>query len=268
MSHFTEKVRRLEGARLALRRRYGEPPRLAVTHPVEHALRAILAEETTAQEAEKALDRLHEHFVDLNDLRVSRPREIREVLGQDFPRSSHKARVIPRLLDQIFKQHNSMVWDFIEAMGKVETRAYFRKLEEVRPFVAAVIARDCAGAHAFPVDNDVARVLARLGILDPAKQSEAKMQAFLERAVKANRAYEVHWLVKRLGEASCLVEPPRCTECLLIAVCPSAVKAPREKSAKRKKKPAARRAPARRAGAKRAAPSKKARATARRKKRR
>ncbi len=256
MSHFTEKVRRLERARLALGRRYGDPPRLAVTHPVEHALRAILAEEATAAEADKALARIRQHFVDLNDLRVSRPREIREVLGQDFPRSTHKARVIPRLLDQIFKQHNSMVWDFIETMGKVETRAYFRKLEEVRPFVAAVIARDCAGAHAFPVDNDVSRVLGRLGILDPAKQSEAKMQAFLERAVKANRAYEVHWLVKRLAEAVCFVESPRCTECLLVAVCPSAVKTPREKPAKRKKKPAARRAPAKRAPARRAARSK------------
>jgi endonuclease-3 len=242
MPSFSDKVKRLERMRLALRRRYGDPPRPAVTHPVEHALRVILAEETTAQEAEKALARIREHFVDLNDLRVSRPREIREVLGQDFPRSSHKARVIPRLLDQVFKQHNSMVWDFIEAMGKVQTRAYFGKLEDVRPFVAAVIARDCAGAHAFPVDGDVARVLSRIGVVDLADQSEAEMQAFLERAVKANRAYELHWLVKRLGEALCLVESPRCTECLMIAVCPAAVKTPREKSAKRKKKPAARRA--------------------------
>jgi endonuclease-3 len=263
MPSFTDKVRRLERMRLALRRRYGEPPRLAVTHPVEHALRAILAEETTAAEADKALARIREHFVDLNDLRVSRPREIREVLGQDFPRSTQKARVIPRLLDQIFKQHNSMVWDFIEAMGKVETRTYFQKLEEVRPFVAAVIARDCAGAHAFPVDSDVARVLSRIGVVDSADLSEREMQAFLERAIKANRIYELHWLIKRLGEASCLVESPRCTECLLIAVCPSAVKTPREKSAKRKKKPAAKRA-----GARRAAKSKKARTTARRKKRR
>jgi len=261
MPSFTDKVRRLERMRLALRRRYGEPPRLAVTHPVEHALRVILAEETTAAEADKALARIREHFVDLNDLRVSRPREIREVLGQDFPRSTQKARVIPRLLDQIFKQHNSMVWDFIEAMGKVETRAYFAKLEEVRPFVAAVIARDCAGAHAFPVDSDVARVLSRVGVVDSADLSEREMQAFLERAVKANRVYELHWLIKRLGEASCLVESPRCTECLLIAVCPSAVKAPREKPAKRKKKPAAKRASARRA-----APSKKRKAA--RKKRR
>ena len=142
-----------------------------------------------------------------------------------------------------------MVWDFVEAMGKVETRAYFEKLEEVRPFVAAVIARDCAGAHAFPVDGDVARVLSRVGVVDSADLSEREMQAFLERAIKANRIYELHWLIKRLGEASCLVESPRCTECLLIAVCPSAVKAPREKSAKRKKKPAARRAPVRRAAA-------------------
>jgi endonuclease III len=69
-------------------------------------------------------------------------------------------------LDQVFHQHNSMVWDFLETMGKVEARAHFEKMEEVRPFVAATMARDCVGAHAFPVDSDVARVLGRLAILD------------------------------------------------------------------------------------------------------
>ena len=239
MPSFTDKVRRLERMRLALRRRYGEPPRLAVTHPVEHALRAILAEEATAQEADKALARIRQHFVDLNDLRVSRPREIREVLGQDFPRSTQKARVIPRLLDQIFKQHNSMVWDFIEAMGKVETRAYFEKLEEVRPFVAAVIARDCAGAHAFPVDSDVARVLSRIGVVDSADLSEREMQAFLERAVKANRAYEVHWVVKRLAEDCCTAPASVCVGCAVFKSCPSATVPPRGKGGAKKGKAAA-----------------------------
>jgi endonuclease-3 len=223
MPTFTDKVRRLDRARVALKRRYGEAVRTPVTHPVEHAVRAILSEEATSDEVDRALDRLRQYFVDMNDLRVSRPREIREVLGPNFPRGGHKARVIPRLLDQVFKQHNSMVWDFLEALGKVQTRAYFEKLEEVRPFVAAVLARDCVGAHAFPVDNDVARVLGRLAVLDPATQSETEMQAFLERAVKASRAYEIHWLVKRHGEQFCLVDTPPCGKCPLRRMCPSVV---------------------------------------------
>jgi len=106
----------------------------------------------------------------------------------------------------------------------VEARAYFEKLEDVRPFVAAVIARDCAEAHAVPVDNDVARVLGRLGILDPGTQSESGMQAFLERAVKASRAYEVHALVKCFAADVCLVGTPRCAACALVGGCRSPVR--------------------------------------------
>jgi len=245
---FADKVRRLERVRLALKKRYGDAPPVAVAHPVEHVLRAILSEEATSRQADDALDRLRRHFVDWNDLRVSRPREIREVLGTNFPRSSHKARVIPRLLDQVFKQYNSMVWDFLEKMGKVETRAFFEKLEDVRPFVAAIIARDCVGAHAVPVDYDVARVLGRLAVLDPSTQSEAEMQAILERAVKATRAYEVHWLAKRLGEDLCIVGTPLCRQCPLNSFCPSAAipsrtRANKKKAAAKPSKPAAKKKP-------------------------
>ena len=239
MPTFTDKAKRLERIRLALKRRYGDAPPTPVTHPVEHAIRTILAEEVTRDAVEKAVERLWDYFVDWNDLRVSRPREIREVLGDAFARAGHKARVIQRLLDQVFKQHNSMIWDFLESMAKVETRAYFDKLEEVRPFVAATMARDCAGAHAFPVDNDVARVLGRLGIVDPSAESEADMQSFLERAVKSTRALELHRLVKQLAEQVCLVSSPLCGKCPLKKTCPSARRLKKRKTGKPAKKKAA-----------------------------
>ena len=235
MTTFSEKTRRLDRLRLLLKRRYGEAPKLMLTHPVEHVLRAILSEEATASQVEQAMRRLRDEFVDWNDLRVSRPREIREALGSDFPGVGHKARVIPRLLDQVFKRHNSMVWDFMEAMGKVATRAFFESLEEVRPFVAATIARDATGAHAFPVDRDIARVLGRLGILNPEAASESQMQAFLARAVKSTRAYETHYLLKRLAEDLCLPETPVCSQCPLRKRCPSAVVEPRRRRAARKR---------------------------------
>jgi len=232
MATFTEKVKRLERIRRTLKRKYGEIVRLPVTHPVEHAIRTVLAEEVTGRDVEAAVERIRDHFIDFNDLRVSRPREIREVLGEAFPLASHKARVIPRLLDQVFKRHNSMVWDFLEEMGKIEAREFFEALEEVRPFVAATMARDCAGAHAFPVDRDVARVLGRLGLVDTETDSEADMQAFLERAVRSNQAWEVHALVKRLAEDVCLVGEPTCSACSLRKACPTA----EERAARRKRK--------------------------------
>jgi endonuclease III len=218
---FADKSRRLERVRQALKRRFGEQAKPTVTHPTEYAIRIILCEEATPEQAEKALDRLRKGFVDWNDLRVSRLREIRDVLGTDFPRASYKARVIPRLLDQVFKDHNSMVWDFLETMGKVEARAYFEKLEDVRPFVAATMARDCAEAHTFPVDNDISRTLGRVGVVQPGKETEAELQAFLERAVKSTRALEVHQLLKRLAQEFCGAEDRLCIRCVLKNMCPS-----------------------------------------------
>jgi len=131
----------------------------------------------------------------------------------------------------------------MEAMGKVATRAFFESLEEVRPFLAATIARDCVGAHAFPVDRDIARVLGRLGILHPDAESETGMQALLERAVKSTRAYEAHYLVKRLAEDLCLPETPVCAPCPLSKKCPSAVLPPKGGRAGRKRPAAAKRKP-------------------------
>jgi len=234
METFTEKTKRLERIRRSLKRAYGEVERPPVTHPVEHAVRTVLSEEATREEVEAAMERIREHFVDFNDLRVSRPREIREVLGEAFPRASHKARVIPRLLDQVFKRHNSMVWDFLETMGKIEARQFFEQLEEVRPFVAATMARDCVEAHAFPVDCDVGRVLGRLGLVDTETDSEADMQAFLERAVKSDRAWELHAFIKRLAETTCVVGEPQCAKCPLRRTCPTAEEMAARRARKRK----------------------------------
>jgi endonuclease-3 len=220
---FTEKVRYLGRIRALLRGRYGELPRPQAPNPVEHAIRGILSEEATTAQVDEAMERLRRHFVDWNDLRVSRPREIRECLGKEFPRIGPKARAIPRLLDQVFKRYNSMIWDFLPALGKQEGRTYFESLEDVRPFVAAMIARDFLAAHAFPVDRDIARVLGRLGILDPETQSERQMQAFLERAVKQPVGPELHALLKRLGEDLCILPVPLCPKCPLRSACPSAV---------------------------------------------
>jgi len=242
MASFTEKVKHLGRVRKALRRAWGEAPRPTVTHPVAHLVRTILAEEATPQAVDAAMQRITAHFVDRNDLRVSRPREIREVLGPDFPRAGAKARAIPRVLDQVFKWHNSMVWDFLENMGKVETRAFFEKLEEVRPFVAATIARDCAGAHTFPVDRDVARVLVRLGLVDES-ESETDMQAFLERAVKSEQALELHAHLKRLAAEACVPGDPLCPSCPLKNMCPTGAEvlaAIKRKKARKAKKAASR----------------------------
>ncbi|MBL7140025.1 MAG: hypothetical protein ISS74_03870 [Planctomycetes bacterium] len=260
MVTFTDKVKHLERVRRALRRAYGEAPQRPVTHPVEHLVRTILSEEATAEAVDRAMERIARCFADWNDLRVSRPREIREMLGPEFPRAGHKARVIPRVLDQVFKWHNSMVWDFLEPMGKVETRAFFEKLEEVRPFVAATMARDCASAHAFPVDRDVARVLGRLGLVDVESESESDMQAFLERAVKSDHAYELHAHVKRLAADVCVPGEPLCSTCPLKKMCPTVAevlarrrerkKAKKPKKAAPRKKPAAKESAGKSAGKK------------------
>ncbi|MDP6381493.1 MAG: hypothetical protein QF662_09130, partial [Phycisphaerae bacterium] len=227
---FTQKANLLRQLHRLLKKRYGAREFHKPIHPVEHAVAAILWEQATSEQVEAAMNRLRRAFVDWNEVRVSRPREIREVLGS-LPRAASKAEQIPLILHEVFMQHHSMCWsEFLEKMGKRQMREFFEKIPGLRHYVAATIARDFAGAHAFPIDLDLHRVLVRLGILAP-EISEPEAQAFMERAVKNAHTYELHALLKHLAETLCKSNRPKCSRCPLRAKCPSMVV---EKKRKRK----------------------------------
>ncbi|MDK1030474.1 MAG: hypothetical protein QGD94_00530 [Planctomycetia bacterium] len=250
---FTQKANRIRLLHQLLRRRLGAREFHKPIHPVEHAVKAVLWELATAEQVESTMNKMRRSFVDWNEVRVSRPREIREVLGS-LPGAAAKAEQIPLLLHEVFLRQHSMFWtDFLENMSKREMRDFFSGISGLRRYIAAVMARDYAGMHAFPVDADIHRVLVRLGIFAPG-MPEREAHGFMERAVKSKQAYEVHALLRELAERLCVADNPLCSRCPLRQKCPSAEMFIKQKATRTLK---ARRDKAKRAAAKKNAAAKK-----------
>jgi endonuclease-3 len=77
------------------------------------------------------------------------------------------------------------------------------------------------GRAAMPVDTHVHRVTGRLGLIPP-KTSAEKAHRLLEDLVPAELRTSLHVELIRLGREICKAGRPRCEECPLADLCPTA----------------------------------------------
>ncbi|MBN2582607.1 MAG: hypothetical protein JXL80_06030 [Planctomycetes bacterium] len=236
MSSFSERSAGLRKVYRTLRKTYGKQTFDPADDVAMELLRFILTEETDQVSVDKVLRRFEQEFVDLNEIRVSFPREIAEAMPE-VSHAEQKASRLTRVFNAIFLSHNTMTWDFLRTMGVRELRQYFEKIDGGGDVLGAAAVMLLSSGHAVPADTDVSRVLERLALTAEGEDTAA-LQAFLERAVTREQGYETWALLHRLAEAVCLPTKPQCKKCSLKAMCPTA------KEALAPKKPAARTAKA------------------------
>ena len=78
---YSQKVKKLHRS---LRRKYAKPAKILYEEPAEALVYGVISENMSEKQAQSAMKRFSEHFVDLNDLRVSLGDEIAEQLGADM----------------------------------------------------------------------------------------------------------------------------------------------------------------------------------------
>jgi endonuclease-3 len=219
MSSFGERSAGLKKVCRALRKAYGKQVFEPVDDVALELLRFLLAEETDQASVAKVLKRFTEEFVDLNEVRVSFPREIAAVMPE-VAHAEQKASRATRLFNAIFLSHNTMTWEFLRTLGVRELRQLFEKLDGGGEVLGAAAVMLLSGGHAVPADADVVRVLSRLGLTAEGEDAAA-LQGFLERAVTREQGYETWALMHRLGESVCLPAKPQCAKCPVRTMCPT-----------------------------------------------
>src|SRR5579884_1962530 len=97
----TNKQRVLNGVLTALKKRYDPAPREA--QPVlGEFIYAVCREGVTREQADRAFRTLREQFFDWNEVRVSSPREVEEILA-DLPGAEVRAQRIVSFLQEVFE---------------------------------------------------------------------------------------------------------------------------------------------------------------------
>ena len=189
------------GARLKklinrLQRSGGQAAEPEIQDVTAELILACLSEYNSESKARAALNKLRNHFVDFNELRVSRSTEVIEALGKNFQEARPTAERILKVLRQAFTKMNSMDLESLHPMGKREAKTFFESLEGITPYVVSRVMMRGLDGHAFPVHEPMLKMLRAEEVVD-AKAEAEEVQGFLERQITSARIHKVYALLRR-----------------------------------------------------------------------
>lgn len=187
MKHGGEYARRLKKLYTQVVRKTGKLPPAEPTDPIEQLIIGILSGCTSLIKAQTIFRKLRQQVVDLNELRVTPPMELAEMIGDAVPLAREKAQRIVDSLNAIRRRQDSLELGFLKQRGRREAREYLESLEGVDRAAAASVVLYSLGGHAIPVDDLTLYVLQKEDVVDP-DASPAEVQAFIERHVNASDA--------------------------------------------------------------------------------
>lgn len=165
-------------------RKHGKPEEEAPTDPLEELVVGILAICTTLHKARTVFRKLSQHMVDFNELRVTPPMELADLIGDGVPLAEQKAQRIVDALNDVRRRQDRLDLSFLKQRARREAREYLESLEGVDRSAAANVVLFSLGGHAIPVDDLTLYVLRKEELVDPSADA-AEVQGFLERHISA-----------------------------------------------------------------------------------
>jgi hypothetical protein len=170
-----------------------EPEILDVTSEL---ILGCLSEYNTENKARAALNKLRNHFVDINELRVSKSSEVIKVIGKNTVEARPTAERILQVLRQAFTQKHTMDLESLHQLGKREAKTFFESMEGITPYVVARVMMRGLDGHAFPLHESMLKMLRAEEVVDP-QASPEEVQGFLERQITSARIHKVYTLLRR-----------------------------------------------------------------------
>lgn len=201
-------------------KRYGplEPPRR--TDPLDELILTVQSQHTSDLNAERAFAALRGAFRTWDDVVRAKPEHVADVI-RSGGLANTKAVRIQQILREIREREGRYDLSFLSRRSDDEVREYLMSLPGVGPKTAAVVMSFSLGRATIAVDTHVHRVSGRLGLIPP-KTSADKAHRLLEDLVPPELRTSMHVGLIRLGREICKAGRPRCEECPLVDLCPTA----------------------------------------------
>jgi endonuclease-3 len=212
--------RRVRAIERRLRKRYGplEPPRR--TDPLDELILTVQSQHTSDLNAERAFAALRGAFPTWDDVVRAKPQHVADVI-RSGGLANTKAVRIQQILREIHEREGRYDLSSLSRRSDEEIREYLMSLPGVGPKTAAVVMSFSLGRATIAVDTHVHRVSGRLGLIPP-KTSADKAHRLLEDLVPPELRTSMHVGLIRLGREICKAGRPRCEECALVDLCPTA----------------------------------------------
>jgi endonuclease-3 len=220
-------VRRIPEIVVRLEEAYGLPEWRPHHDPVSELVLTILSQNTSDANSGRAFVRLLEAFPTWDAVAVAPLPELIAAI-QPGGLAPTKAPRIQAALRDVKQRAGGYDLVFLSEMPLEEARAWLREIHGVGPKTVACVLLFSLGMPAMPVDTHVFRVAMRLALI-PERAGKAAMTAEkahdrLEAVVPPADFYAFHIGLIKHGRRTCTAQRPRCPDCVLVDLCPSATK--------------------------------------------
>jgi endonuclease-3 len=212
--------RRLRAIHRRLAARFGEltPPR--AVDPLDELILTVLSQHTSDINAERAFEALRRVYPTWQAVMDAATAEVADVI-RSGGLANTKAPRIQAILTEVREREGRFSLEWLRSMPDEEARAYLTSLPGIGPKTAAVVLSFALGRDAMPVDTHVHRVTKRLGIIPPTASAE-RADRLLHDLVPEGLRTPLHVAFIRLGREICKAPTPRCAQCPLSDLCPTA----------------------------------------------
>ncbi|MFA5251600.1 MAG: hypothetical protein WC454_03320 [Phycisphaerae bacterium] len=183
----------------SLKRKCSMVPKVTYDESVDALVYAIVSAELSEEAAQSAIKRFKEHFVDWNDLRVSRIEEIAEVLGPDVAAPKETAAALTAALRSVFNKYNMVSLKSLCKMSKRPARGVLEKMEGINRFVVDYCMLTSLRGHAIPLTKKMVEYLKNNELVHP-EANEEEIEGFLARQISAGNAYGFYSLLRQESE--------------------------------------------------------------------
>jgi endonuclease III len=156
--------------------------------PISAIVYAFVSAFTTEANAAAVFERIQRHFVDVNDLRVSRPEEILEVFGEMSEPAAASAQALTQVLNAIFEKYDKVALDELTDEGKRQAHKDLQEIAGMTPFAVSYTFLTALDGHAIPLTDAMVDYLIEHELVHP-ESTRHEIESFLERQIHAHAAY-------------------------------------------------------------------------------
>jgi endonuclease III len=211
--------RRIRAVHARLRKAQGPfvaKPRL---DPLDELVLTVLSQNTSDTNRDRAFAGLKVRFEAWEDVIESPVEQLADAIRPGGI-ANVKAERIHRILREIVDREGKLDLSRLEKLSDEEIDDYLSSLPGVGPKTVACVLVFSLGRAAFPIDTHVHRIAGRLGWIDRKLAADKAHQVLSPRVPPAIR-YDLHVALITHGRTICLARNPRCTDCVLLDLCPA-----------------------------------------------
>ena len=188
---------------------------------LEQFIYAICREGTTRPQADQAFQALQTRFFDWNEIRVSSPEELADVLAGLMPEPEKRAQRIVDFLQEVFETTFAFDLEALQKKGLKQAAKQLARYQAANDYAVAWVTQQSLGGHAIPLDNVTLRVLRRLHLIEEGVADLDTIRASLEHQVPKVKGTLFVDLISSLGQEHCHETRPACPSCPLKPHCPT-----------------------------------------------